>query len=92
MTAVPRKKANGDSSILVNRIGKRCFTLPSFDLSISDNGSRAEGRDPVFEWLERGQFARNERPCDWRAACWLVVPGAGFIFYFTRYFRFRKPT
>src|SRR5215831_6457067 len=83
MRAVPRKKANGDSSIRVNRIGKRCFALPSFDLSISDSGSRAEGRDPMFEWLERGQFARNARPCDARAACWLVVPGAALIFYFS---------
>src|SRR5262249_42591858 len=49
ITAVPRKKAKGDSSIRENRIGKRCFTLPSFDFSISESGSRPEGRDPAFE-------------------------------------------
>jgi hypothetical protein len=30
-----------------------------------------------------GHFERNKRPCDWRAARWLVVTGAAFIFYFS---------
>ena len=83
IAAVPRRKAKGDSSIRVNRIGRRLFTLPVFDFSISKSGSRPERLDTVFEWLERGQFARNERPSDWRTARWLGVIGAAFIFYFS---------
>jgi hypothetical protein len=83
ITAVPRKKAKGDSSIRVNRIGKRFLTLPAVDFSMSDSGSRGERLDGVFEWLERGHFERNERPCDWPAARWLVVTGAAFISYFS---------
>src|SRR5262249_40946299 len=80
--AVPRKNANGDPSIRPNRIGKRCFTLTSFDFSMSESGSRPEG-DPIFEWLERGHFARKERHWAWRAARVLVVMGAAFIFCFS---------
>ena len=47
---------------------------------MSESGSRRERLDAVFEWLERGHFARNERPCDWRATRWLVLMGAAFIF------------
>src|SRR6516165_7402684 len=81
ITAVPRKKANGDSSIRLNRIGKRCFTLPLVDFSMSKSGSRPERLDAVFEWLERGHFARSARPSDLRAARSLDVVGAAFIFH-----------
>ena len=81
--AVPRKNVNGDSSILVNRIGKRCFTLPLFDSSMSESGSRSELLDAIFEWPERGHFARNERPSDCLATRWLCVTGAAFIFCFS---------
>jgi hypothetical protein len=67
----------------VNRIGKRFFTLPSVDFSMSKSGSRPERLDAVFEWLDRGHFARSERPSDWRVTRWLDVMGAAFIFYFS---------
>jgi len=50
---------------------------------MSKSGSRPERLDAVFEWLDRGHFARSERPLDWRVARWLDVMGVAFIFYFS---------
>jgi hypothetical protein len=47
---------------------------------MSKSGSRPELLDAVFEWLDRGHFARNERPSDLRAARRLGVMGTAFIF------------
>ena len=72
MAAVPRKNAKGDSIIRLNRTGNKRSTLPWFDFSISESGSRSVRFRTTVAWADRGHFDRKDRPSDCRAARWLT--------------------